>query len=446
MANRQKRIAKETNLLQKKEQFRKRFKSAKHQQKKGLRYLLVQLTLENNCSLVYSGSEQEKLKLKDVESLLRRFKKLAWQDKELFLALVRHPKINFESSFSYHLFLDILRLIRTPIRSFDSWKVPKSKSDENIFKSLFLHLFVTYRLPAVVQNNIIQILYVDKLTSWKGDLLIGLAEGVGLHAISGIPFVCNSKMNFHFHHAPTDYSVEQALAWAKLRSSNTGHRISNILTRKLFKENYLAWPKWIPNFLGFVQRNPTITARQINALLSFIVFQKEQKYLLSFPEVSYKIEVEPLFPNFSFKGRTISSALNLENKWKEYLQILRETGTKGALPESKIQPFTYRTKTGKVYTFRQILSVKDLIREGKRMNHCVATYSSHCVKRICSIWAVQIRFPKGLTKNLLTIELVENEKHLEQIQGMCNRNPSKEEMLAVQAWAAKETLTICKSY
>jgi len=202
----------------------------------------------------------------------------------------------------------------------------------------------------------------------------------------------------------------------------------------------------IPNFLGFIQRNPTITTRQINALLSFIVFQKEQKYLLSFPEVSYKIEVEPLFPNFSLKGRTISSALNIENKWREYLQILRETSSKGALPLSTIKPFTYRAKNGKIYTFRQILSVKDLIVEGKRMNHCVSIYSTDCVKKICSIWAVQIRFPKGLTKNLLTIELKEASKHLEQIQGMCNRNPSKEEMIAIKAWADKEALTICDSY
>jgi len=445
MANRQKRIAKETSLLQKKEQFRNRFKVAKHQQKIGLRALLVQLNVEN-YSVTYPSLKEGDSKFEDFHPLLKRFMKLGWQHKQLFINLVRHPKINFESSFSYHLFLDILRLMRSPIRSLDSWKAPKSKSDENIFKSLFLHLFVTYRLPAVIQNNLIQILYIDQLTSWKGDLLIGLAEGYGLHAIPGIPFVCNSKMSFHFHQAPTDYSIEQALAWAKLRSSNTGHRVSNILTRKLFKENYLAWPKWIPNFLGFVQRNPTITARQINTLLSFVVFQKEQKYILSFSEVSYKIEVDPLFPDFSFKGRTISSALNLESKWKEYLQILRETGTKGALPESNTQPFTYRSKNGKIYTFRQILSVKDLIKEGKRMNHCVATYSTNCVKKICSIWAVQIRFPKGLTKNLLTIELVESSKYLEQIQGMCNRNPSKEEMVAIKAWATKETLTICKSY
>jgi len=414
-ANRQKRIAKETSRLQKKEQFKKWFKVAKHQQKTGLRHLLVQLSLDK-FSITHPSNEQEYTRYKEFHPLLQRFKKLNRHKKELFIALVRHPKINFESSFSYHLFLDILRLIHIPVRSLKSWRAPKSKSDESIFKSLFLHLFVTYRLPTVVQNKLIQILYVDKLTSWKGDLLIGLAEGYGLHTISGIPFECNSK------------------------------RISNILTRKLFKGSYLAWPKWIPNFLGFIQRNPTITTRQINALLSFIVFQKEQKYLLSFPEVSYKIEVEPLFPNFSLKGRTISSALNIENKWREYLQILRETSSKGALPLSTIKPFTYRAKNGKIYTFRQILSVKDLIVEGKRMNHCVSIYSTDCVKKICSIWAVQIRFPKGLTKNLLTIELKEASKHLEQIQGMCNRNPSKEEMIAIKAWADKEALTICDSY
>jgi len=445
MANRQKRIAKETSLLQKKEQFRKRFTVAKHQQKAGLRTLLAQLKLDKR-SINYAASAAGNSKFEDFKPILQRFKKLNKSEKQLFISIVRHPKIDFKESVSYHLILDTIRIISRPKSKLSNWKVPKSKSDKSIFKSLFLHLFVAYRLPAVVQNHLINILYIDKVDYWKRDLLFGLALGNGLHHITSIPFDCNSKMNFHLCQAPDDYSIEQALAWAKLRSSNTGHRISNILARKLFKGNYTDWPTWIPNFLGFVQRNPSITARQINSLLSFIVFQKEQKYLLSFPEVSYKIEVEPLFPNFSFKGRTISSALSMENKWKEYLQILRETGSKGALPLSTTQPFTYRSKNGKTYTFRQILSVKDLITEGKRMHHCVATYSKNCLKKICSIWAVQIRFPKGLTKNLLTIELVETSKHLEQIQGMCNRNPSKEEMEAIKDWANKETLTICSSY
>jgi len=445
MANRQKRIAKETRLLQKKEQFRKRFRVAKHKQKTGLRTLLVQLSLDKVPLTNVTQAKEDSI-IRDFQALIHRFSKFDNSQKLLFIELVRHPKINFEESFSYHLLFDAIQLIHTPARKLASWKAPKSKSDKSIFKSLYLHLFVAYRLPAVVQNNLIHILYVGKITSWKSNLLFGLAEGNGLHHISGIPFACNSKMNFHLCQAPDDYSLEQALAWAKLRSSNTGHRVSNVLARKLFKGDYTNWPTWIPNFLGFIQRNPAITARQINRLLSFIVFQKEQKYLLPFPEVSYKLEVEPLFPNFSFKGRTISSALNLENKWKAYLQILRETRSKGALPPSPTKPFTYRSKNGKVYTFRQIGSIKDLIIEGKRMNHCVATYSKNCLEKVCSIWAVQIRFPKGLTKNLLTIELVEATKHLEQIQGMCNRNPSKEEMEAIKAWATKETLSINDCY
>ena len=80
------------------------------------------------------------------------------------------------------------------------------------------------------------------------------------------------------------------------------------------------------------------------------------------------------------------------------------------------------------------------------MNHCVASYNKNCLKKLCSIWSVQLRFPKGLNKKMLTIELEEATKTIVQIRGLCNRNPSQEELMVIKAWAAKEALQLAKFY
>ena len=432
MANRKKRIAQATQQYQHQKQFRLRLQASKKQQKKV------------DCNLAAAFNEQTAkitgcIPHKDFKVYFNRLSAL---NKKVFIAILNHPKIAFTEYKYYLVLLQVLVISQNIARPLSAWKTPKSKAPAVVLKSLFVHLFVQYRLPKVVIGSVSNILLTKGVDSWQGRLLLGLAVGEGLHRINfvGFHFPINSKSNYHFYQAPEEYTLMQALAWAKLRSSKVGYTISNILARKLYKDYYQKWPTWMAEVTGFLQRHPQITATEINQILSFLIFQKIRPYQMTIPDATYKIEVTPLFPTFSLKGRTLASVKKYLEKWKVYLAAMKIAGTHGNLPVSRFKGFTYRMNNGRMYTFKQILSVKDLIMEGKRMNHCVGSYVGACMEKRSSIWSAQLRFPKGQLKKVLTIEIDEQDSTVAQVQGMCNRNHSKEEDIAIKAWMAAEQL------
>jgi len=432
MANRAKRIANEAkqNKLQKK--FKLRLKKAKQQYKQPKHPLASTF---DTTALKIIGN----LPHKDFRTY---FYQLSVADRTTFIAIIQHPKIRFPNYQGYLALLWVMVEMGGMVRPFETWKTPKSKDTLVILKSLFVHLFVSYRLPRVMVKAMGRILYFENVTSWKTQILLGLSAGKGLHQLrlKKLAIPRNSKSNYYFYQAPEEYTLIQALAWAKLRSSRVGHGISNILARKLYKDGYQDWPSWMARLIGFLERHPTMTSAEINQLLDFLIYQKVRRYSLRIPNLTYKVSVEPLFPDLSLKGRSLSSVQRLMEKWKEYLSILKMTGAKGTLPASKYKGYTHRMNNGRVYTFKQILTIKDLIMEGKRMNHCVGQYVPECMRKESSIWSLQLRFPNRKVKKVLTIEVLEKTARICQAHGMCNRNHSKEEEIALKAWMAAETL------
>ena len=427
MANRAKRIAKEAkqNKLQKK--FKLRLKKAKQQYKQPKHPLASTF---DTTALKIIGH----LPHKDFRTY---FYQLTIADRKTFIDIIQHPKIRFPNYQGYLALLWVMVEMGGMVRPFETWKPPKSKDMLVILKSLFVHLFVSYRLPRVVVKSLGRILYYENVNSWKVQLLLGLSAGKGLHQLRlrKLSIPRNSKSNFYFYQAPEGYTMIQALAWAKLRSSKIGYSISNILARKLYgKDSYQQWPSWMSELTGFLERHPNMTSSEINQLLDFLIYQKIRRYSLKIPKSTYYVDIDPLFPDLSLKGRTLASVQRLMEKWQEYLSVLKMTGANGNLPNSKFKGFTHRMTNGRVYTFKQILTIKDLIMEGKRMNHCVGQYVPECMRGDSSIWSLQLRLPNRKIKKVLTIEVLEKEARICQAHGMCNRNHSKEEDEALKAW------------
>ena len=97
----------------------------------------------------------------------------------------------------------------------------------------------------------------------------------------------------------------------------------------------------------------------------------------------------------------------------------------------------YRQKTGEnkqdVWLIRELLSGAELIKEGREMRHCVASYARACAAGWCSIWAMEYVTSKGVTKRQ-TIE-VDSDKTIVQARGQSNSYPTKSEFSVIQKWA-----------
>lgn len=100
------------------------------------------------------------------------------------------------------------------------------------------------------------------------------------------------------------------------------------------------------------------------------------------------------------------------------------------------QRFTYKTKA---YSIISPSKPDDLVREGKTLSHCIASYVNDVIKKRCKIFFAR---PTGdLDKSMLSIE-VRDDKYIRQVKGKKNRVPLPEEKEFIQKWAEKVGLEV----
>lgn len=105
----------------------------------------------------------------------------------------------------------------------------------------------------------------------------------------------------------------------------------------------------------------------------------------------------------------------------------------------------FRQKTGEekqdIWIIRELLSGAELIKEGREMRHCVASYARSCSLGHCSIWAMGYVSAKGNIEKHQTIEIT-IDKHILQSRGKSNRLPTPSEFNIIMKWAQTAGLTI----
>ena len=76
--------------------------------------------------------------------------------------------------------------------------------------------------------------------------------------------------------------------------------------------------------------------------------------------------------------------------------------------------------------------------EGKKMRHCVGSYTYKCVQGMSSIWSLR-KLQYGQAERLVTIE-VDKDRVIIQARGKFNCNPSDFERELIDLWAMAEGL------
>jgi PcfJ-like protein len=100
------------------------------------------------------------------------------------------------------------------------------------------------------------------------------------------------------------------------------------------------------------------------------------------------------------------------------------------------QKLTYKTKT---YSVIAPDEPNDLIKEGKTLSHCIASYVNDVVNKRCKIYFA--RPTQALDQSMLSIEVRDN-KFIRQVKGKQNRIPSPDEKEFIEKWASKVGLEV----
>lgn len=145
------------------------------------------------------------------------------------------------------------------------------------------------------------------------------------------------------------------------------------------------------------------------------------------------------------KGRTLHSVLRLVDEWHKQLGKQSKVPTL-AWTGCKIGEFEFVEGTDHVGNMRrwiitELLNNVELLEEGRRMRHCVATYAESCAKKRTAIWSMKIENNEG-RKHVLTIEVDLMTKTICQVRGRCNRLPKEHEKEVIRRWAAQQGIRV----
>jgi hypothetical protein len=338
-----------------------------------------------------------------------------------------------------HLYVDALIALngyrKHWLRPLGEWQAA-GRSRRRQFSSLLRHLLAHYPVPAFMDG------------AWFG----GDHDGLGIrtrqwfiHLGSGqnlrtakTPFPLTSRMAHHFLAAPDSYTPAHALRWGEVHALGGDRRLTEALLGTLLAESFAHHEFWRTVILFFVN-NPMLDRRHVGPIVDYIQLQKfEVQQVMMAPGVIG--DIPPPQPNFTMRGRTPEALLRQVAAWHE--ETVRARPVHGlTFAIWPIRPLRRKVDGSKdKWVIYQLLSGSELIKEGKTLNHCVATYAESCSKGRSSIWSMERETPTGAEKTL-TIE-VTRASIVAQVRGNYNRLPTRAEFNVIRFWAAENGLTI----
>ena len=267
-----------------------------------------------------------------------------------------------------------------------------------------------------------------------------------------VPFPITKKQAHHFLRAPERYSVEEALLWGEVRALGGDARLVEALlatplgkTIEVDEDRRSFWA----SVYRFLIANPGLDRRHVGPIIDYLQFQRfEQQEVVTGPG---RIErLPPPQPKLSMARRTPEALLRQVERWHGKLSESRWAARHRFTPSGfpgLVQPTGPRDAAGRgaEWRIRELLSGAELILEGRRLQHCVASYAGRCSADQCSIWTLERHEPDGRVHKHLTLEL-DPSGELVQARGRQNRLPTDAEQDVLATWCSAAGLRMGRAF
>jgi hypothetical protein len=328
------------------------------------------------------------------------------------------------------------------LRPVETW-FPTTQRAWPLFSYLAHHLFARYPVSPFMTSVWFDLPPGEVLPQHGWYRHLGLGHSI---RTAGLPLRFTRAMAHLFGQAPHHYTAVAALRWAQVRGLGGGEALARAvvgtrLGRALENEDF--WE----SVLHFFINHPSFDLAQVGPVVDFLQHQKFEWREGVSPEGVFGKQPPPC-PDYSMKGRTVSSILRQVQEWHKQLgQNLHRPSL--SWPHSPFKDF--RLVEGsealgnmRVWTITELLTSRALFLEGQAMRHCVATYVECCSRRQTSIWSLQIENLRGRHR-VLTIEVNLLRRTVCQARRKCNRLPQAAEREVMERWAIQEGLKIAES-
>ncbi len=321
-------------------------------------------------------------------------------------------------------------------RPLDQWR-PMQHNVRRQFGSLARHLLTSFDVPAFMDS--VWFSGRKKHQDW----FIHIGSGHNIRTADGLPVPLTKKMAHHYLQAPDRYTVLTAFRWAQVQSLGGDSCLSDAIAgtqlARRFKDNDF----WL-SVLRFFVDNPLLDRTHVHPIIDFIWNEKyvdQQDY-----DADGRLQnTGPAQPNFTMRGRSGDSLLAQVDAWHRRLgRVTLHAGdcrwNRWVIDDYRFVEGNQTTDNSRVWFIRELLSSKELVAEGRKQKHCVASYAASCASGASAIYTMDVRDKAGERK-LLTIEVSRKHRVLYQVRGKRNRLPTNTEALALRRWTQENGLT-----
>lgn len=321
------------------------------------------------------------------------------------------------------------------VRPAEDWS-PEGSNPLPLFASLAHHLLATYPVPPVLLSAWFQ------GNDWAGHqqrrwfLLAG--QGKSLRSI-GFPIRLTRRMAHVFAQAPAQFPVGFALRWAQVRSFGGSNEVARAVASTRLGREFSGGEFW-ESVVQFIVNHPKLELEEIDSVVEYLNDQKFEQRLVIVGEDT-EVYVDAPQPDLCLRGWSVASLLRRVAEWKARE---RPAGPERKLirwDRSGIGGFRWQDLDGRSWTILELLDSDALAAEGKAMEHCAATYTDVCARRLTTIWSMGIEGPESRDR-VLTLEVNPASREVVQAKAKNNADPDDQGQAVLAAWAQREGLKI----
>lgn len=310
------------------------------------------------------------------------------------------------------------------------WR-PQKHNARRQFASLSRYLLAKYDVPLFMDS--VWFSNKRKHQNW----FIHVGNGSNIRTAEALPVTLTKKMAHHYIQAPGHYTVTTAIRWAQVRSLGGDVGLCEEVAATRLARRFKDDDFWM-NVIRFFVDNPMLDRAHVNPIIDYI-WNEKYVDLHEYDANGSLLNTGPAQPNFTMRGRTGDSLLAQVEAWHRRLGLGTHTAGDSRWSRWMIDDFKFvegnTTAAGnsRVWQIRELLSSKELVAEGRKQKHCVASYASSCSSGVSAIYTMDVCDYDGERK-LLTIEVNRKHRLVCQVRGKRNRLPTKAESLVLGRW------------
>ncbi len=374
-----------------------------------------------------------------------------WQGVQ-FRQLVLHLNKNYPKlMWGHNVQAMICMSLSEWVRPLEEWR-PRGKSQEKMLRSLAAHLHCKYPTPQFLfrwfePNNgytfsrgMETMSYNPQIKGIGLNLFFYLAHGGSMRKAKekghlNVPMT--KKMAHIFVNTKAKYSIVEAIRRSQVTGmgydDNTYQKIIAIADYtdqigtaevEAFRGDFIQW-------LGI---HPMLAREQVSPLFDYIKHRRfeDNAFVLTGRSPLALLQGMNEWHAEQFRGYY---------DWSNQNRVFEPSGL-AASTWTTVQKLKNGAEYDQVWGIQELLSDKELRKEGRAMHHCVGSYGHSIKQGTCSIWSLRYLDSLDAAKRIATIEVRAGK--VVQVRGVCNALIQKSHMSVINKWASKNNLTVSR--